>query len=325
MKTRKIKNEPKENLPEIRKNGNLPVSLDPVEMFREFLHLDVASGKASAKTVRNYMAGVRDYLTWLKTTEIKPTDATNATIKAYREYLIFRELKPSTIALKLVCVRRFYDALLECGKILINPAGKVKAPRDKTDRAENIKYLHEETVIELIRQINIKTDKGKRDKAIFVLCAIHGLRVSEIAGLKLDDIDLENRQIKVFGKGSKIRTVYLTETTAEILEKWLKISGSKGFVFTNFHHDQGIRGTLSTRGIEKIIDRYLELVGAKRAGISCHSLRHTSATLALSKGASLESIRDNLGHSSVKTTEIYAKVLEREKNNPAKFLDALLK
>ena len=294
-------------------------------IFAEFLRLEVADGKASSKTIRNYMAGVKTFLLWCKINFVtNPNMATVDTIKLYREDLVKKGYKESTIALKLVAVRRLFDALVEKKAIAMNPASKVKAPRDKTAREEKIKYLPSVSITAIIESINSKTDKGKRDKAIFVLFAIHGLRACEVASMKLVDIDLTGNKITVLGKGNKVRTVYLTEKSKAVLVEWLNVRSSESpFVFVNLHHNKKLGGTVSTRGLEKIIDGYLETCGLKKAGISCHALRHSAATLSLANGATLEAIRDMLGHSSKTTTEIYAKVLDRERSNPAKFLDCL--
>ena len=165
-----------------------------------------------------------------------------------------------------------------------------------------------------------------RDRAILALMGCHGLRVAEIAGLNVDSVEFELNQVKVIGKGDKIRSVVLVESTALALADWLKVrqaSDGESALFValdNAHRG----GRMSDRAIRYLVDGYSDSVGLKAEGVSCHSLRHSTATWARFGGASIDAICQMLGHSSTDTTRIYAQIVDKVKENPAKYLESLL-
>ena len=130
------------------------------------------------------------------------------------------------------------------------------------------------------------------------------------------------------GKGRKTRTVYLTEASAAALRAWLDIRASvadpgESALFVSL--DRVHRGGgMSARAIRYMVDGYLEALGLKAAGISCHSLRHSAATWARAGGAKLDALADIMGHANVSTTRIYAQIVDKMTENPARFLEAML-
>jgi site-specific recombinase XerD len=157
---------------------------------------------------------------------------------------------------------------------------------------------------------------------------IHGLRVAEVASLKLEDLDLATGTIKVMGKGQKARKVYLTEQTTAVLTAWLNLrpdvalSDTRTVFVVVGHRATGT--SISDRATRFLVDGYLDQMGLKEAGISCHSLRHSAATWARAGGAKLDAIADMLGHSSTTTTQVYAQIVDKISENPARFLEAAM-
>ena len=126
----------------------------------------------------------------------------------------------------------------------------------------------------------------------------------------------------------KVRTVYLIESSAEALRQWLDVRESvanpgESALFVSLDRAHKDRG-MSTRAIRYVVDEYLADVGLKAKGISCHSLRHSAATWARAGGAKLDAIADQLGHASTDTTRIYARIVDRMTENPARYLEAML-
>jgi site-specific recombinase XerD len=157
---------------------------------------------------------------------------------------------------------------------------------------------------------------------------VHGLRVSEVAGLKLDDLDLNEGVVTVLGKGRKVRTVYLTDQTTQVLAAWLEVRGNVAldgvhalFVVVG---PNGPGTAIGSRGIRYLVDKYLEELGLKAEGISCHALRHSAATWSRAGGARLDAIAGMLGHTSVTTTGVYAKIVDKIAENPARYLEELM-
>jgi len=229
------------------------------------------------------------------------------------------------VAVKLTAIRRLAAAWR--GLRQDNPAAGLRAPKDKTERAERIKFLPLDGLRRLLDAPRGNDPAAVRDRAILAMMGRHGLRVSEVAGLTVDSVDFDAGTIKVVGKGRKTRTVHLTETSAAALRQWLDIRESVAkpgesalFVSLDRAHKGG---GMSTRAIRYVVDEYLGDVGLKAAGISCHSLRHSAATWARAGGAKLDAIADQLGHSSTDTTRIYSKIVNKMQENP-KFLEAML-
>ena len=114
-----------------------------IKVFTHFLTFDVADGAASAETIIAYWSQVKAYLHWCQAQAVDPSAANRETIKVYRHYLVQRKYERNTIALKLSAVRRFYDAAIEYGILIYNPAHGIKPPRTSTHPAETITYLEQ--------------------------------------------------------------------------------------------------------------------------------------------------------------------------------------
>jgi site-specific recombinase XerD len=233
-----------------------------------------------------------------------------------------------TVAVKLAAVRRLYEAAVWRGLRQDNPAAGLRAPKDRTERAERIKFLPLDGLRRLLDAPRGNDPAAVRDRAILTLMGRHGLRVSEVAELTADAVDFDAGTVRVVGKGRKSRTVYLIESSAEALRAWLDIRESvanpgEPALFVSL--DRAHRGGgMSTRAIRYVVDEYLADVGLKAKGISCHSLRHSAATWARAGGAKLDAIADQLGHASTDTTRIYARIVNRMTENPALYLEAML-
>ncbi len=310
----------------LREQGEL-VTQDLVAAFAAFLRLCVAQGDASPETIRSYHAHAAQFVAWCAANDIDPAMATEGDLERYRAHLMEAGYTRGTTATKLSIVRRLYEAAVWRGLRRDNPAAGLKAPRERTDRAERVKYLALAGFRALMEAPDKGTVKGKRDRAILALLGYHGLRVSEVAGLTIDDLHLgDPAWARVSGKGSKIRQVYLTSRTKKTLEDWLAVRPSghgHPYVFTAL--DNRTRGQpLSRRSVRYMVDNYLRELGLKQEGVSCHSLRHSFATWSLEAGAKLESIQATLGHASVETTQVYAKIVDRWRENPALYLEKLL-
>lgn len=300
---------------------------DILDAFATFLRLNVADGDASPQTIRSYHAHVRQFVAWCDEEGISPAEAYEADLEAYRRHLIESGYARGTIAVKLSVVRRLYQAAVWRGLRADNPAEGLRAPRQATDAADRVKYLPLEGFRRMLAAPDPGTRKGKRDRAILALMGLHGLRVAEVAGLTYDDYRAGSPAwVTVRGKGNKTRQVFLTERTAQILERWLAVRVADPGVrdiFTTLDNCTGGQG-IGTRGLRRVVDGYLEETGLKEEGISCHSLRHSFATWALAGGAKLLSISSAMGHSSVDTTQVYAQVVDKMQENPARYLEELL-
>jgi len=310
-----------------------PTIEEMLAAFEAWMRLDVAEGNGSPQTLRAYFGDVKQHLEWLAEQGLRPAQAGEEDLKAFRAHLV-DGYAVTTAGRKLASVRRFYEMARARGLITQNPVAGLKAPSDRTAREERIKYLTLEQARRVLALPNVNTPKGIRDKTILVLMALHGLRVIEVHRLSLEDVDLEAEEagtLRLFGKGNKHRTILLTVETREIMERWLAAraltrSDSPAVFVTMHWTDAAVEPgqRISTRGIRQMVDGYLRAAGVKKPRVSCHSLRHSYATLSLAAGASLLAISGSLGHSSVTTTQVYAKIVDKARSNPAKLLVGLL-
>jgi site-specific recombinase XerD len=251
----------------------------------------------SAHTVKNYMNTLKHFVVWV---DVPMEQVTNRKVMAYIDCLLDRGLSPKTINCHLGSIRGFYDYLRHEEVLEIaNPVKRgylLRLPKPLP------RHLKDEEVLRLFEVI-----KNKRDRAIFLVMVRCGLRVEEVAGLVLGDIDLRRARIIVQkGKGSKGRVVYVSNDAHQALVVYLKArptSRSRNLFLVE-------KGTmrarpLSVRGIQKRMESYARRAGLK---VSCHDLRHTMATQLLNADAELVTIQDLLGHSRITTTQRYCRV-----------------
>jgi site-specific recombinase XerD len=318
---------------EIRRSETIdrvPVSTgDLLLAWADFLRLDVAQGDASPRTVATYQAQVRDFLAWCQAQGLHPALATEDDLKAYRAHLVERYAR-ATVATRLAAVRRFYQAAVWRGYRTDNPAAGIRPPRERTARDERVRFLPLEGLKRLLDAPRGDGLRAVRDRAILALMGVHGLRVGEIVALDLADLDPDAGTVSVPGKGGKRRTVYLVDISRQRLADWLAVreqaAGERETaLFVAVDRAKRFTGRRMTRrAVEALTDRYLERLGLKRGGISCHSLRHSAAVWARAFGATVDALADMLGHASVDTTRIYARIVNRMQENPARFLEAAL-
>jgi integrase/recombinase XerD len=230
-------------------------------------------------------------------------------LEKYLTKLRAEGLQSSTVARHGASIRSFYGYLEEIGRAGENPARYLEAPRlwKRVPRT-----LNREDVEALLESPDTKAPLGLRDRAMLELMYGTGVRVSELVGLKLDELDLEGRTILVRGKGNKQRLLPLGGQARYWLERYLE--RGRGAV-PNSSSSRGLfvnsRGRPLTRmGFWKILKKYALAEGLS-ARVTPHVLRHSFATHLLEGGADLRAVQELLGHSSIRTTQVYTEV-ERE-------------
>jgi integrase/recombinase XerC len=225
-------------------------------------------------------------------------------------------LRAVTIRRKVACLKSFYRWLKRQGKVRVNPFEGMTGP--KKDRLLP-KFLSQAEAGELMELPDTRTLAGKRDLAILETIYTAGLRISELAGIRTQDLDLLERVVKITGKGGRERILPIGRSAARAITDYLTASpviyGS--CVFRSLHAHR-----ITTRSVERVIDRYLEQLG--RPELSAHSLRHSFATHMLENGADIRSIQEFLGHNSISTTMRYTHVnLALLKKNAGSVMETL--
>ena len=301
-------------------------SPDIVEYVR---YLEVIAGK-SANTAFNYYCDLRNFSKFMKRRrglvpddmEMKDIDPkgldtafwSSVSKEDIYEYLYFlsRECgnKKSSTARRLASLHGFYDYLVnQVNRLQQNPTASIRPP--KQDKVLP-KYLTAEQSKDLLECTQTQSDFPERDYCMVVLFLNCGMRLAELVGMDLEDIDLEQRQIRLFGKGHKERMVYLNDACIEALQLYLKkrnamegLNPREKAVFLTRRRKERI----GNRRVEQLITGAMKAAGLK--GFSTHKLRHTAATLMYQTGnVDILTLKQLLGHSSVGTTQIYTHLQE---------------
>ncbi len=209
-----------------------------------------------------------------------------------------RELASATTARRISHLRSFYRWLFEQGRVDPDPAARLQAP--KVPR-KSPRFLDVDEAAAVVEEPAQSGWFRLRNQALLELCYAAGLRVSELVGLDVSDLDLPGRLVRVRGKGGHDRIVPFGPPAAEALERWIAEMGGQGPLFRN---NRG--GRLSTRGAYQIVRD----AGANNgvASLHPHALRHSCATHLLGAGADLRGIQEQLGHRSLSTTQRYTHV-----------------
>ncbi len=227
----------------------------------------------------------------------------NLTIRAYLAHLARRKLARSSVARHLSALRSFFRYLMREGAVEANPARTVATPKRE-------KYLpsvmQPADITLLLEQPDLSTPLGLRDRAFLELMYASGLRISEVVGIDLDDIEVRARLVKVRGKGSKERIVPFGSKAEAALREYLAVrdellgtTSEETALFLNYRGQR-----ITTRSVRRLFDGYVR-GAALRAGISPHTMRHSFATHLLNAGADLRGIQELLGHASLSTTQKY--------------------
>ena len=196
----------------------------------------------------------------------------------------------------------YFEYLIEKEKIEKNFFSEISPPKIGK-KLPSIATTDE--IDEMIHCIDKSKNLGKRDHAIIEFIYSAGLRVSEVNNLNIQDIDLNQNQAVIFGKGSKYRSVIFSESTSKVLKDYLEIRDNSKKEKAFFLSNSGVR--ISIRSIQHIVKKYISLAGLNPK-YHTHTLRHSFATHLLDGGADLRVVQELLGHTSPKTTEIYTHI-----------------
>lgn len=286
--------------------SELPTFAGAIELFLVYLETEK---NASPHTRAAYE---RDLLQ-LDAFAREKLDKTEVAVSEVELYLLrgwlgklARAASSATVARKIAAVRTLMRFLERRGIVKKNPTALLESPKVKRPLPT---FLGVDAAKEVVETPSSSTAEGARDRAMLELLYGGGLRVSELTGLKLGDVDLSAGEVRVLGKGRKERIVPIGPSAVDAVQDWLShrselvkpekpsralLLGKRG-------------GALSVRVVQKLVQRYGEL-GAGRADLHPHALRHTCATHMLDGGADLRAIQEMLGHSSLATTQRYTHV-----------------
>lgn len=283
----------------------------PPEAEDLLLYLAAERGRSVA-TLAAYRRDLRAYAAWLLERHLRVADVTEPDLVDYVGALRARGLAPASVARALVPVRGLHRFLAAEGRLAVDPSAHVERPRVPRGVP---KALSEDEVLRLLAAPTGDGPIARRDRAMLEVLYGTGLRVSELVGLSLGDLDLDASLLRAFGKGSKERIVPIGGHATRSLVAWLGEGGRPELVPERWRRRGdaeavflGARGGRLTRqGAWDVLRRHGERVGL--AGrLSPHVLRHSCATHMLDRGADIRAVQELLGHASITTTQLYTLV-----------------
>jgi integrase/recombinase XerC len=285
------------------------------EALAEFLRSLALEKNASDLTVKAYREDLTQAIEFFREKysgqKLAPAQITSRHLRAFTVWLHEKAYAKTTIARRIAAVRTWFKFLCRQGTVTTNPAEGLRAPRQDKKLPH---FLSEASLDQLLQAPPADQPLGLRDRAILEMLYSAGLRVSELTGLCLDDVDLDSGSATIRGKGKKERLAFLGSKALDALKTWLRArnamlaekNGTNGkkidAVFLNKNATR-----LTSRSVGRLLEKYLALAGLDPR-TSPHTLRHSFATHLLDHGADIRSVQELLGHSSLATTQIYTHV-----------------
>jgi integrase/recombinase XerD len=268
-------------------NLKTPRSWDQIlRSFEAYLLERVECASIRSSSAKNLLFDVHQHLEWIAESETGPSDVGKSDLEAYLERLQTR-YRTSTVRRKISSLRHFYGFSKGHRLISSNPALNLETPSAGARASGTSQVLAQRFAARLLKSPNRSTPKGVRDYAILTLISVHGLRVSEIHRLNVRDVNINGAKygaVRVLNRRNQRCIIPLHEETSQALKAWLAVrqlmQPDCEAVFTSLHWTPGRsepRQRISRRGIRQAMDEYLKLIGAKRKGISCETLRYAAS------------------------------------------------
>lgn len=274
-----------------------------------FLYDEYLTGRGlKDTTIKRKTLEVKRFFQYL--TVVNISDIRDVNDKIVEEYFIFidKSVANSTKIASLSSLRDFFFMLKKYDKILVNPFERVEIAFKEKSGFKVI--LTESEMIRFLDAIETRTGYGLRDRTLFEVMYIAGLRVSELINLNVEDIDFNQNEVLIRqGKGRKDRIVPIGKISKDYLERWIKKARGwflgekdKGALFIN-----RVGKRISDNTVRFLLKKYLKLAGIEKEGVTPHSIRHSCATHLLQYGADIRFVQSLLGHESIETTVTYTK------------------
>jgi len=281
------------------------------EVFNRYINYLEAERNASPYTVRNYTADLMGFFNFVRTNGISSLkEVDRLVVRNYLAYLMKKSFVKASIARKLSAIRSFYRYLLQEGLVEISPLATTSSP--KLDKRLPF-FLTTEEVKQLLETPDLSTPQGQRDRAMLELLYAAGLRVSELVQLNLEHVDLDSRELRVWGKGAKERIVLIGKPATEALTNYIDegrvklLEGKRNTALLVNRYG----GRLNERRVQIILGKYARAAGIDKR-VHPHMLRHTFATHMLDGGADLRVVQELLGHANLSSTQIYTHVTKSQ-------------
>lgn len=255
--------------------------------------------KFSPNTIKAYRQDIDQFLVFF---DYNLNDLSRDKIRDFLSSLYIISNSRSTVSRKIYAIRSFFHYLIQQGKAEKNPMDLISVPKAEKKLPE---ILTEDEMIRFLDQLPGESLSEIRNKALFELFYASGLRLSELTNLRRENINFDERLVRVLGKGNKERIVPFNRKAGEILKEYILLSDKKykkesEYIFLNLNGKK-----ISDRGVEKIVKEVFKKIGDSGKNVYPHLFRHSFATHLLQRGVDLRMIQELLGHSNLSTTEKY--------------------
>ncbi|MEG1506802.1 MAG: tyrosine recombinase [Bacilli bacterium] len=260
----------------------------------------------SDQTIKSYSSDLRAFCEYLNENNINYLKINREEVRDYLKFLDSCKLKNSSIARKISSIRNFYNFLVIDGLLENNLFKSIRNPKIERKLPNFLNYFE---ISDMLNCIDINSISGLRNRLVIEMLYATGCRVSELCNIKLNNINMRDKSIKIKGKGSKERIVFFGEYAEDILKKYLSTSRDK--LLKDNHNEYLLINdkclNVNTYDIEKIVNDIVKDASIQHH-VTPHTLRHTFATHLLNNGADIRSVQELLGHASLNTTGIYTHV-----------------
>lgn len=282
---------------------------DMQEHIDEFINYLTFEKKYSDNTIENYIKDLNLFSDFIKTRHINYQNMDYSRVSSYLIYLNDLKYSSSSINRHLSSIRSFYEFMLNRKVVSSSPFKLVHGPKKEKKLPNYLKYSEFEDLVNTCDE----TALGFRNRMILELLFATGVRVSEAVNIKLTDIDFKECEIKIIGKGKKMRIVYFNQVCKKVMSEYVlnarnELLKGKKSEYLLLNH---LGNKLTRRGVQDILEKLIKKSSIKHK-ISPHTLRHTFATLLLNEGMDIREVQELLGHERLSTTSIYTHVSNEE-------------
>jgi len=289
-----------------------------INQFLEYLEIEKNCSKLTIRDYRHYLDVFNEWFdTTLPGKSLKDLDL--QTIRKYRVFLANRvdsknmTLKRVTQNYYVIALRSFLRFLIKNDYQTLEPS---KIDLTKTE-SRSLKFLEKEQVDRLVTSVDTSNEEGLRDRAILELLFSTGLRVSELAKLNHEQVNIERKEFGVIGKGGRARLVFVSDRASDWIKRYMN---ERKDVFKPLfirysgkimEENGGEKMRLTVRSVERIVKKYVRKARIP-VDATVHTLRHSFATDLLTNGADIRSVQEMLGHKNIATTQIYTHITNRQ-------------
>ena len=295
--------------------GEMKFNLDNKNQIDEFLNYLKDIRKYSEHTIRNYEIDLIQFIKYLYKCDSKILilESNKEDIKEYLFSLHAKKMSDKSIARKVASLKSIFNYMSKNNIVDKNILSSIKTPKI----SKKLPHLLSLDEIDKLFSIELTNDQILMEMCILELFYATGIRISELAKLKVKNIDMQEKTIKVVGKGNKERIVILGNTLITILRKYMDVfyNDNQVYLFPPLINKNKLSDHISEKSIYNITKKHLKRISNDEK-LSPHSLRHSFATHLLQSGADLMSVKELLGHESLSSTQVYTHVqLEKMKKD----------